>query len=51
MKLRDFLVMLAYFWPKYLEAIAMAMERQMSELALFFWFFQERFIVSKFNKF
>ena len=28
------MVILADFWPKYLEAVAMATERQMSELAL-----------------
>ena len=36
MKLLNFKVILADFWPKYLEAIAMATERQMSELALKF---------------
>ena len=34
MKLLNFKVILADFWPKYLEAVAMATERQMSELAL-----------------
>ena len=37
MKLLNFKVILADFWPKYLEAVAMATERQMSELALIFW--------------
>ena len=32
----EFKVILADFWPKYLEAVAMATERQMSELALNF---------------
>ena len=32
-KLLNFKVILADFWPKYLEAVAMATERQMSELA------------------
>ena len=36
MKLLNFKVILADFWPKYLEAVAMATERQMSELALNF---------------
>ena len=36
MKLLNFKVILADFWPKYLEAVAMAIERQMSELALNF---------------
>ena len=36
MKLLNFKVVLADFWPKYLEAVAMATERQMSELALLF---------------
>ena len=36
MKLLDFKIILADFWPKYLEAAAMATERQMSELALNF---------------
>ena len=36
MKLWNFKVILADFWPKYLEAVAMATERQMSELALNF---------------
>ena len=36
MKLLNFKVILADFWPKYLEAVAMATERQMSELLLFF---------------
>ena len=35
-KLLNFKVILADFWPKYLEAVAMATERQMSELALNF---------------
>ena len=37
MKLLNFKVILADFWLKYLEAVAMATERQMSELALNFW--------------
>ena len=36
MKLLNFKVILADFWPKYLEAVAMATERQMCELALNF---------------
>ena len=36
MKLLNFKVILADFWPKYFEAVAMATERQMSELALNF---------------
>ena len=36
MKLLNFKVILADFLPKYLEAVAMATERQMSELALIF---------------
>ena len=36
MKLLNFKVILADFWPKYLEDVAMATERQMSELALNF---------------
>ena len=36
MKLLNFKVILAVFWPKYLEAVAMVTERQMSELALNF---------------
>ena len=38
MKLLNFKVILADFWPKCLEAVAMATERQMSELALNFLF-------------
>ena len=36
MKLLNFKVILADFWPKYLKGVAMATERQMSELALNF---------------
>ena len=36
MKLLNFKVILADFLPKYLEAVAMATERQKSELLLFF---------------
>ena len=35
-RLLNFKVILADFWPKYLEAVSMATERQMSELALKF---------------
>ena len=34
-ELLNFKVILADFWPKYLEAVAMATVRQMSELILF----------------
>ena len=36
MKILNFKVILAEFWPKYLEAVAMATVRHMSELAINF---------------
>ena len=51
MKLLNFKVILADFWPKYLEAVAMATERQMSELALiFFVFTKEESLSAIFNR-
>ena len=50
MKLLNFKVILADFWPKYLEAVAMATERQMSELAFFFGFTKKESLSAIFNK-
>ena len=50
MKLLNFKVILADFGPKYFEAVAIATERQMSELALNFLFTKEESLSAIFNK-